>query len=286
MSDQPHRYQAARLLADLTQDAAELSAIEGALTYAAATDSSPPDPSTLAELTPELASARQYRELLYHLEGASVIDDNGAAATEFRAIFDTARIFAERGPLPTNHVVANTPLDDDDIGDSIGSLVVNLLDLIQQSESELVILNPFFSEEGYDQIGTPISDATARGVDVTIITKSLTYGGSTQNERVVRELFQEDDTVPRNLALYEYVLDDDPDEEYPPTIHAKLTIADGERAYLGTANMTHRGLVENLELGVIFEDDTVRDLLELVQNLLSSEYLHPVDYTSSGFERR
>lgn len=286
MSDQPHRYQAARLLADLTQDADDLSAIEGALTYAAAIDSSPPDPSTLAELTPELASARQYRELLYHLEEASVIDDNGAAATELRAIFDTARIFAERGPLPTNHVVANTPLDDDDIGDSIGSLVVNLLDLIQHAESELVILNPFFSEEGYDQIGTPISDATARGVDVTIITKSLTYGDSTQNKRVVCELFREDDTVPRNLTLYEYVLDEDPDVEYPPTIHAKLTIADGERAYLGTANMTHRGLVENLELGVIFEDDTVRDLLELVQNLLSSEYLHPVDYTSSGFERR
>jgi phosphatidylserine/phosphatidylglycerophosphate/cardiolipin synthase-like enzyme len=286
MSDPPHRYQAARFLADLTQDADELSAIEGALTYAAATDSSPPNPSTLAELTPDIASARQYRELRYHLEEAGVIDDTGAAASELRAIFDTARIFAERGPLPTNHVVANTPLDDDDIGDSIGSLVVNLLDLIQKAESELVILNPFFTEEGYDQIGAPISDATARGVDVTIITKSLTYGGSTQNERVVRELFQEDDTVPRNLTLYEYVLDDNPDEEHPPTIHAKLTIADGERAYLGTANMTHRGLVENLELGVIFQNDTVGDLLELVQDLLSSEYLHPVDYTSSGFERR
>lgn len=286
MSDLPHRYQAARFLADLTQDADELSAIEGALTYAASTNSSPPDPSTLAELTPELASAREYRELLYLLEEAGGIDDNGAAVTELRAIFDTARVFAERGPLPTNHVVANTPLDDDDVGDSIGSLVVNLLDLIQQAESELVILNPFFTEEGYDQIGAPIGNATARGVDVTIITKSLTYGGSTQNERVVRQLFQEDDTVRSNLTLYEYVLDDDPDEEYPPTIHAKLTIADGERAYLGTANMTHRGLVENLEVGVIFQDDTVGDLTELVQDLLSSEYLHPVDYTSSGFQRR
>lgn len=285
MSDLPHRYQAARLLADLTRDPDQLSAIEGALTYAAATES-PPEPSTLEELTPDLVSRRQYRELLYHLEEAEVIDDEGATFGELRSIFDTARILAERGPLPNNRVVANTPLDEDDIGDSIGSLVVNLLDLIQQAESELVILNPFFSEEGYDQIGAPISDATARGVDVTIITKALTYGGSTQNERVVRRLFQDDDTLPENLTLYEYVLDENPDEEHPPTIHAKLTIADGERAYLGTANMTHRGLVENLELGVIFEDDTVGELLGLVQNLLSSEYLHRVDYTPSEFTRR
>jgi hypothetical protein len=48
--------------------------------------------------------------------------------------------------------------------------------------------------------------------------------------------------------------------------------------------MTHRGLVENLELGVIFQDDTVESLFGLVQDLLSSEYLHRVKY-SSGFER-
>ena len=284
MSDLPHRYQAARLLADLTQDSDQLSAIEGALTYASATDS-PLEPSTLEELTPDLASQRQYRELLYHLREAEVIRDGGAAADELRSIFDTARILAERGPLPNNRVVTNTPLDEDDIGDSIGSLVVNLLDLIQQAESELLILNPFFNEQGYDQIGVPICDATARGVDVTIITKSLTYGGTTQNEQVVRQLIEEDDTAPENLTLYEYVLDENPDKEYPPTIHAKLTIADGERSYLGTANMTHRGLVENLELGVIFEDDTVEELRELVQSLLSSEYLHRVNYTSKGFNR-
>jgi phosphatidylserine/phosphatidylglycerophosphate/cardiolipin synthase-like enzyme len=101
---------------------------------------------------------------------------------------------------------------------------------------------------------------------------------------VIRQLSEEGETVPENLALYEYVLDEQPDEEYPPTIHAKLTIADRDRAYLGTANMTHRGLVENLELGVIFQDDTVESLFGLVQDLLSSEYLHRVKY-SSGFER-
>lgn len=284
MSDPPHRFQAARLLADLTQDPDQLSAIEGALTYAAAMES-PPKPATLVELTPDLASRRQFRELLYLLEEAGVVGDDGTAFGDLRSIFDTARLLAERGPLPTNRVVANTPMDEDDIGDSIGSLVVNLLDLIQQADSELVILNPFFTERGYDQVGAPICDATARGVDVTIITKSLTYGGSTQNERVVRKLFQDDDTVPSNLTLYEYVLDENPDEEHPPTIHAKLTIADEERAYLGTANMTHRGLVENLELGVIFKDDTVGELLGLVQNLLSSMYLHKVDYASGSFER-
>jgi phosphatidylserine/phosphatidylglycerophosphate/cardiolipin synthase-like enzyme len=285
MSDPSHRYQAARLLADLSSQPNDLSAIEGAMTYAAARDSPPPEPSRLAELTPNLASTSQYRELLYHLERAGIVSETDVAFAELRSIFDAAQVLADQGPIPTNQIVANMPLDEEDVGDSIGSLVVNLLDLIQQAESELVILNPFFSGEGYDQIGTPISDATARGVDATIITKSLTYGGSTQNEHVVGQLFDEEDTVAENLTLYEYVLDEDPDEEHPPTIHAKLTIADGERAYLGTANMTHRGLVENLELGVIFRDDTVDSLRGLVSNLLSSEYLHRVNHTPSGFER-
>ncbi|PSP85954.1 hypothetical protein BRC83_02390 [Halobacteriales archaeon QS_1_68_17] len=284
MSEPDHRYEAARLLSELSQDAEELSAIEGAITYSVATNSLPPKPSSLANLTPDLVSPRQYRELLYHLGEAGIVGDT-VAFTELRTIFDAARILADRGPVPTNRVVANMPLDEEEIGDSIGSLVVNLLDLIQQTESELVILNPFFSVQGYDQVGAPIRDATARGVNVTIVTKSLTYGGSTQNERVIRQIYEEDDTVPENLVLYEYVLDEDPDEEHSPTIHAKLTIADREQAYLGTANMTHRGLVENLELGVIFQDDTVESLLGLVNDLLSSDYLHRVEFKSSGFER-
>lgn len=285
MSEPPYHYQAARHLADITDVADELTAIEGALVYAAAHDSLSLDPSTLAELTPALTSQRQYRELLYLLEEADVIADGSVRFAEIRSIFDAARVFAERGEMPTNKVVANLPLDEDDFGDSIGSLVVNLLELIQQAESELVILNPFFSERGYEQVGAPIADATARGVDVTVITKSLTYGGSTQNERVIRKLFQDEDTVQSNIELYEYVLDEDPEEEHPPTIHAKLTVSDGQRAYLGTANMTHRGLVENLELGVIFRDDTVDLLLGLVMDLLSSEYLHHVQFTASGFVR-
>ena len=285
MSEIPHRYQAARLLVDLSDDSDDLSAMEGALTYAVATHSPPLEPSLLAELAPGLASPHQYRELLYHLDEANIVTEDGVAFPELRSVFDAARVLTDRGTVPTNRVVANIPLDEEEIGDSIGSLVVNLLDLIQRAESELVILNPFFSRKGYDQIGAPISDATARGVDVTIITKSLTYGDSDQNQTVLRRLFREDKTVPANLTLYEYVLDEDPNDDHPPTIHAKLTIADGERAYLGTANMTHRGLVENFELGVIFRDDTVETLQRLIQNLTSSEYLHRVGYTSSTFER-
>jgi phosphatidylserine/phosphatidylglycerophosphate/cardiolipin synthase-like enzyme len=284
MSEHPARYRAASLLADITQDPDELSAIEGTVIRSLAMGP-PPEPATLERSSSPPVSVRQYRDLLYHLREAGLIDEGRAEIGELRAIFDTARILAGRGPTPENRLVANTPLPDADVGDTVGSLVVDLLELIQQASSELVILNPFFSERGDDRIGRLIGGATARGVDVTIMTKSLSYGGTTQNERVMDELLGDEDTDPGNLQLYEYVLDDDPSKKHPPTIHAKLTIADGERAYLGTANMTHRGLVENLELGVILQDDSVDELLLLVRELSSSEYLHPVEHTSTGFER-
>jgi len=45
-------------------------------------------------------------------------------------------------------------------------------------------------------------------------------------------------------------------------LHAKVLIADGERALVGSANLTHRALQHNLEAGVLIEDAAVASELE------------------------
>ncbi len=46
------------------------------------------------------------------------------------------------------------------------------------------------------------------------------------------------------------------------TLHAKLLVADGRRALVGSANLTRRALHENLEAGVLVRDPAVAGAFE------------------------
>lgn len=179
--------------------------------------------------------------------------------------------------------VANVPRDEDiDLSLSLDGLTVAVLDLLRTAQEEVVILSPFFTPEVLDQLGPPLEASAGRGVTIRIITRSLTYGDEpTGNRQFLRRLLSEE-TVAAQTHLYEYV-----DSGYDATIHAKLIMVDDERAYLGTANMTHRGLIENLELGIITEEPLTRKLRSFVQELLDSEHIHNVAFhpSNSNFER-
>jgi cardiolipin synthase C len=57
-------------------------------------------------------------------------------------------------------------------------------------------------------------------------------------------------------------------------LHAKLLVADGRRALVGSANLTHRALTSNLEAGVLIEDpDVAAELERHVQRLMRTEVL-------------
>jgi len=47
-------------------------------------------------------------------------------------------------------------------------------------------------------------------------------------------------------------------------MHAKMVLADGERAYIGSANLTDTSVHYNLELGLVLEDREVMSTLERV----------------------
>lgn len=51
-------------------------------------------------------------------------------------------------------------------------------------------------------------------------------------------------------------------------LHAKALIVDGERALIGSANLTHRALSDNLEVGVLIRDPGVAGALEAHVRLL------------------
>lgn len=65
-----------------------------------------------------------------------------------------------------------------------------------------------------------------------------------------------------------------------------MLVVDEAACYLGTANLTHRGLRDNLELGVIFRDHSVLKLRSLVDSLQRSSLMHRVTYEDEDFVQK
>lgn len=50
-------------------------------------------------------------------------------------------------------------------------------------------------------------------------------------------------------------------------LHAKVLVADRETAIIGSANMSRRGMVENIEIGVLIRDRSCWKLAEMIDGL-------------------
>ena len=278
-----NRYDAAELLAELADEEAEVTRVVAGIRLLPTIGRVDETATELAELMGDPSIENRLGALLYSLRESGVISSEGHVdEARLRDVTGAARALMDRGPKPKNTVVVNLPVGEhDEIGQSLGSLVVRLMELIGRAEKEIVILNPFFTSQVFGHIAGPLASATHRGVELTIITRSLTYESNNYNQEFVRRLNEELDEDAA-MTLFEYI---GPAEEGSATIHAKMTLVDDREAYLGTANLTHRGLRDNLEIGVIFQDDTVYHLSEFVGSLRGSKFLYEVRYDGSTFIR-
>jgi|AntRauTorcE11898_2_1112593.scaffolds.fasta_scaffold00553_9 phosphatidylserine/phosphatidylglycerophosphate/cardiolipin synthase-like enzyme len=236
----------------------------------------------LQQLYDDSLTRSSYTEFLYRLEEAEIWDGHEMDRESFTAAVGGAKTLVAGSPPAENDVVVNVPEGDDEhLGRSLGSLVVRLTELIHDTDDELVILNPFFSEQAFRNIVTPVVSALERGVSVILITRYLTYGTDDDSREFVRRLRS---AAPQgDLTCYEYI---DPEEGANATLHAKMIVSDRSGVYMGTANLTHRGLRDNLEVGVIFRDETAEQFVRFTDDLLESKYLHTVDLNEDGFTRQ
>ncbi len=269
-------------IVEITTSEQEVEAVVAAIEFCHSKPGSTVDTETLTTLFDREIDEQAWRTVLFRMEQAGILDDTSLNRQRLRSAAGAAKVVHSRGGTRENDVVVTVPQEDDqDIGQEFGSLVVRLVELLASADEEIVILNPFFTRQAFGNLVGPIRSALNRGVDVTLITRYLTYGNDDDGRAFVRQLVTGQQSPP-NLTLFEYI---DPDEESTATIHAKMTIVDRHRAYLGTANLTHRGLHENLEVGVIFADETVDQLVRFTDDLQNSAYLHKVAFRSGEFDR-
>ena len=118
-----------------------------------------------------------------------------------------------------------------------------LLDLIHRAQRDLFLVS--FVAYDVSSVVNSLNAASARGVDIRILLETSTnHGGSLSIDPVAMMRAR----VP-SASLY--IWTDRPVPFAEGRVHAKVAVADGQTAFLTSANLTGHALEKNMEAGVV-----------------------------------
>ena len=129
--------------------------------------------------------------------------------------------------------------------DRFGDLDQFVRDVISSATSSLLILAPYLSSSGLQALKGAIGVAAKNGAWIRLVSGDLDADDE-RNLKALRQLTAGSDG--RAIAARLRVLA--ASSELPVLIHAKSVIADKERGFLGSANMSWHGMERNFEMGV------------------------------------
>ncbi|WP_323174102.1 phospholipase D-like domain-containing protein [Natrialba sp. PRR66] len=144
-----------------------------------------------------------------------------------------------------------------------------LLELCGRASCRIVLLSPFIESEGVEWLIPGLRSAIQRGVSIDFISKDLEMGSP--NSHALDSLINADQgQTPGSLRIFDYYEPPEDREVYPLyTLHCKLLLVDGERAYIGSANFTENAFSRYLEVGTILEGTQVAGLVDLADHVLT-----------------
>lgn len=148
----------------------------------------------------------------------------------------------------------STPLKD-----QFSDLDYFLTELIASAKSRLVMMAPYLSPTGMSRLQGAIALAAQRGAWIRLVTTDINDANS-WNRRAIATLIEgsEGAFIRRRIRIL------GGSDEFPAFVHAKVIVADGARAYLGSANLSSGGLDRNFELGVSLMPDQAASLERLI----------------------
>ena len=120
----------------------------------------------------------------------------------------------------------DTPMDDMRVGETV------YIDMLYRATDYVHIMTPYLILD--DELKTALTYAAQRGVDVKLILPGIPdkKGAYALAKSHYRDLLQ------AGVKIYEYT---------PGFVHAKVVIADGKKAVVGTINMDYRSLYHHFE---------------------------------------
>jgi phosphatidylserine/phosphatidylglycerophosphate/cardiolipin synthase-like enzyme len=135
------------------------------------------------------------------------------------------------------------------------------LHLARRAQERLVIMTPYIDSSGANWAAHLFERTRA-------LNKILVLRGADQ----VRACGSSGDRLLKVAnRIYDYTLVESREDGQPSieTFHAKIVLADGVAAYVGSANFLYRSRETNLECGFLMEGDAVAPVSVLVDALLS-----------------
>ena len=173
--------------------------------------------------------------------------------------------------LPDNFLIDSQERSD------ILSLSSALHRLVTEAEREILILNPYFEQIGFDRLSSALLASAERGVLITVVTCQLSNVTS-PNYRVLREIAEQARIhgfiEQFDFRDYQYNLGN----RVLPVAHAKIVFIDGTKGYIGSANLTEYGMAYNLEVGTILDGPEAKKIKQIFEGILASEQAKSITF--------
>jgi phosphatidylserine/phosphatidylglycerophosphate/cardiolipin synthase-like enzyme len=161
--------------------------------------------------------------------------------------------------LPSWHPVVTT--GEVDAGGIDRMTAETMIGLIVGARVSLRIFSPFLDARGLDVLGVALAAATRRGVRT-----SIGYARRGNRDNAIDQLQQRIRASGEPKQLQTVAMEGD-----RPFPHLKLIAADGERAYIGSANLTWPALTSNAEVGALVDGEPVRVLERWFDAVIASQ---------------
>lgn len=130
-----------------------------------------------------------------------------------------------------------------------------VFDLIASARSELLLVSPFWDGETLAELQVPLQGRLDAGVKITLLTRHVSAPLSASRVRLRH--------TPGQYRLFTWFRRSGSGQV--STFHVKAVVQDrGERAYLGSANLTLASLRSRMEIGVRLDGPVAGDLSEIL----------------------
>lgn len=139
-----------------------------------------------------------------------------------------------------------------------------LLEVINSARWRLFIVS--FVAYSIDSVRRSLQDAVRRNVKISILLESTkAHGGKIDFDSI--KLFKE--TIP-SATIFTWNSESKAIGQVHGAVHAKCALADGELAFITSANLTNAALENNMELGVLVRGGNLPEQLENHLNALAT----------------
>lgn len=210
-------------------------------------------------------------EIRYEIRAEDVIEPLVGA----RRMLALSREMVDRRDPEEFELVCTLPEEDPQFEDlhpldfGLEQITSRLLELCGQASRRIVLISPFIESEGIEWLIPGLRSAIQRGVSIDFISKDLEV--DSPNSHALDSLITVDQgQTPGSLRIFDYYEPSREVEAYPLyTLHGKLLLVDGERAYIGSANFTENAFTRYLEVGTILKGGQVAGLVDLADHVLT-----------------